>query len=304
MKPVEISDYTDKDYASFWESGERKYFDEVEKAIVDRLLPRTGKWFVDLGCGFGRFKNLYMGRFEKVVMLDYSNSLLLKAKDSMPTRDTEKTHFVLADIYNLPFRNNSFDVSLMARVFHHLKEPALAFGQIRKILRRRGEIVFNFYNKRNLREIIKYLRKKSDLNPFDVGHVNVENEELLYYSHPAFVRGILKDLHFKVAKRMGVGLFYGRLFSCLHNPAMIERGLSPLLGKYFLSASVYLKSVLDNGEAERSSGRPMNSRLVDILCCPACGHVPLVEDRHGFTCLRCHALFPIRKGIYDFRKQK
>ena len=41
---------------------------------------------------------------------------------------------------------------------------------------------------------------------------------------------------------------------------------------------------------------PLDPRLLDILCCPAC-HGDLVEKAEGLHCQGCGLLYPIEDGI-------
>ncbi len=303
MNLTKISDYTDKDYASFWRSSERRYFDELERTILNKLLPKKGKWFIDLGCGFGRFKDLYLMKYENVVMLDYSSHLINQAMESIKCQNKSNIYFVLADMYNLPFRVHSFDVSLLARVFHHLESPNLAFEQIRRVLITNGTLIFNFYNKRNIREMTKYFINRSGINPFEVDHINLSDTDLLYYSHPLFVKTLLQRLEFQIIKEMGGGLFYGEVFSHIYRPVFLEKQFLQILGKYYLSMSIYLKTILQKKAEDQSFEDHIPSHLNDILSCPACKNATLIESRQLISCRKCDASFPIKEGIYDFRIQ-
>ena len=304
MKPFKISEYSGKEYVSFWEGGERKYFDEVEQSIVNRLLPRRGKWFADLGCGFGRFKDIYLNRFENIIMVDYSDSLLNEARRLIISRGHQHIYFVLADIYNLPFQDNSLDVSLMARVFHHLESPGVVLDQVRRVMRHRGEFIFNYYNKRNIREVIRFLRGKSKRSPFRVEHVNVGKKELLYYSHPRFIHGLLNSKNLIPVSKRGVGVFYGSLLSYVYKPVSIEKGLSPLLGEFGLSALVFLKTVLKKEDSKTMAETRTISTFVEMLICPSCKNVRMVEGPDSVFCSRCRSSFTVKEGIYDLRSPK
>lgn len=304
MKHLEIQDYAEKDYASFWKGDERRYFDDVEQIIVRKLLPSEADWFADLGCGFGRFKEAYVGRYRNVIMLDYSRSLLLEAKKSVQNPGSSRFYFVLADIYNLPFRDGSLDAALMARVFHHLKEPDQALRQIRRILRPKGELVFNYYNKRNLREILRSLLRKPGLDPFRVEHVNTGGDELLYYSHPAYIALTLQRLNFSIQRKLGVGIFFGGLFSKVYRPAVIEKLLSPVLGRYSLSALVFLKAVLQKEPPDLPVVNRGDAPFSEMLICPSCRASALEDRSDAMICSGCRASFPVMDGIYDFRLPK
>jgi SAM-dependent methyltransferase len=305
MNLTKISDYTDKDYASFWRSSERKYFDDVEQAVIEKLLPEKGKWFIDLGCGFGRFADLYGSKYDNIVMLDYSPNLLVKAKESFKRNDKRSRNifFILSDIYNLPFRDNLFDVSLMTRVFHHFESPQQIIKQLNRILTNNGTLLFNYDNKRNLREIIKYYRKSSSINPFTIEHNNLVDNDLLYCTHPLFVDQLLKKYDFQTLGKCGVGLFYGRCLKYIYKPAMIEKYLTNVLGRLSLSQLIFIKAILKE-KLIKSRHRISFSKFTDLLICPNCKSESLFEQKQHIKCQKCHSCFPITNGMYDFRKLK
>ena len=75
-----VCDYEGSDYKTrFWESGERDYEDRVERVALRRLMPPTGKTLIEIGAGFGRLADEYIG-YEKVVLFDYSRTLLREAQ--------------------------------------------------------------------------------------------------------------------------------------------------------------------------------------------------------------------------------
>jgi len=301
MKHIKIADYSKGDYASFWKGKERQYFDEVEKQVIDKLLPKKGEWFIDLGCGFGRFKELYLNRYKNIVMFDFSQPLLNQAMTSINYRKFPNVYFVLADIYNLPFRDNSFDVSLMIRVFHHLQEPDLVIKQLHRILKYQGKVVFNFDNKRNIREIVKYLRRKSEINPFRVEHLNVGKDELLYYSHPLFVKKLLSSFELDIIDKMGVGLFYGNIFSDTYNPVTIEKRLVRVFGKYFLTMFIFLKAIMRARETTKLPKNNTPTMLINLIICPDCKSEKIVQKQQNLLCLNCNRTFPITGRMYDLR---
>jgi len=50
----------------------------------------------------------------------------------------------LRDAHNLPFRDNSLDVVLAFELVEHLKEPRRALKEIKRTLKKKGILTFNF----------------------------------------------------------------------------------------------------------------------------------------------------------------
>src|SRR5574339_537191 len=78
--------YDGIEYKDFWAGEEKAKLDDLERSLVCELLPQTGHRIIDIGCGFGRLADCYLNRFEQVVMLDGSLTLLRQAKDTFRER--------------------------------------------------------------------------------------------------------------------------------------------------------------------------------------------------------------------------
>ncbi len=51
-----------------------------------------------------------------------------------------------------------------------------------------------------------------------------------------------------------------------------------------------------DADSDKLIPMPLDPRLLDILCCPAC-HGDLVEKAEGLHCQGCGLLYPIEDGI-------
>jgi ubiquinone/menaquinone biosynthesis C-methylase UbiE len=82
--PPAICDYEGSTYQEdFWGRGGRTYEDFCEAAALRRLLPpKGGDLLLELGAGAGRNTPRYLG-FERIVLLDYSRSQLLQARERL-----------------------------------------------------------------------------------------------------------------------------------------------------------------------------------------------------------------------------
>jgi hypothetical protein len=131
--------------------------------------------------------------------------------------------------------------------------------------------------------------------------MNIGKDELLYYSHPLFVKNLLKNCEFDILKEMGIGFFYGRLFLNAYNPAALEKKFSRIMGKYFLSMLIMLKAVLLSEEQSKSVPIGKSAQLQDLLICPDCKGPTLNRKKHKLICLNCERSYPIKGKIYDLR---
>lgn len=296
MSGHRIADYTETDYAEYWKKPERRYFDALEQPLVRGLIPNGGRWFAELGCGFGRFKDLYLGANDRVVMLDYDEKLLKAVRDSLPGDQRGKVLLVRGDLYNLPLRSGLLDGGMMIRVFHHLETPIDAFREIRRALAPGGTFLFNYYNRRNAREILRRLVTRSGRDPFAVTHENHSAEDMIFYSHPEYIAGMLDAAGLEVLRRRSVGLLYGKLTPLGRLLAPFERALAGPLALGPWGMEVFLETRRAEGEGAANVSQPG-----DALRCPGCKTEGLVLDDKAATCPKCALAYPVDGGIIDLR---
>ncbi len=192
--------YEGVEYKDFWDGESRKRLDKLEHALVCSLLPRHGQRLIDIGCGYGRLSDCYLERFDQVVMLDGSMTLLQQAKEITQGR----AFYVAADVYHLPFKDSTFDCTLMIRVFQHLSCAEDILLEIRRILQKSGVFIFNYCNKRSLRQLLKWVFRKKLENPLKL---NPDNSAIFLISHhPVYVDQFLQNAGFSQTEFRGEGI--------------------------------------------------------------------------------------------------
>ena len=91
------------------------------------LFPISGKKVLEIGCGS-----------------DHAfTSLLMLRNDVVPT-DVIKVNirgFISANIYNLPFKDGSFDVVFAGNILHHLTDMDRAVKEIKRVLKPKGKFL-------------------------------------------------------------------------------------------------------------------------------------------------------------------
>jgi len=104
---------------------------------------------LDIGCSNCRNLIPFLERKFSCIALDFSKNMIRKAKEFLLKRKLS-ANFIIADINNLPFRNNVFDYVLCTRVLHHLPTRALrsgALAEIKRIVKDKGEILMSVYRR-------------------------------------------------------------------------------------------------------------------------------------------------------------
>ena len=106
------------------------------------LLPhlRPGMHLLDVGCGPG---SITVGLAEVVapgraVGIDIQSALVEQARARAAARGMATARFEVADLHRLPFPEASFDAVFANGVLMHLREPARALAELRRVLRPGG----------------------------------------------------------------------------------------------------------------------------------------------------------------------
>jgi ubiquinone/menaquinone biosynthesis C-methylase UbiE len=292
-----VIDYEGSDYQeAFWDRGGRAYEDQVEAIALRRLLPPSGKLLLEIGAGAGRNTPRYAG-FERVVLLDYSRSQLLRAKERLGGEP--RYVYVAADAYRLPFAPGQFETATMIRTLHHMVEPQRSLGQVSEVLRGGGIFILEFANKQNLKAILRFLLQRQAWSPFNLEPV--EFAALNFDFHPQAVRNWLQASGFRIQRQLTVSHYRMGLLK-RWVPLRLLVGLdsvAQLTGDWWqLSPSVFVRAQV-TGQVGRDS-LPSEAGLT--FRCPACGHTPLEDAVEALFCTHCTRRWSVQDGIYDFRE--
>ena len=289
-----VCNYEGSDYqTSFWERGDRAYEDAAEGVAIKRLLPKEGNLLLELGAGAGRNTPRYHG-YKKVVLLDYSRTQLEQAQQKLG--QSERTMYIAADVYHLPFQNGIFDGATMIRTLHHMSEPALALNQVRNVMKENAIFILEYANKHNLKAIFRYFFRKQQWNPFSPEPI--EFADLNFDFHPTTVASWLLNSQFAVERQLTVShfrmSFFKRFFPL--KLLVLMDSLAQLTGDAWqLSSSVFVRN--------RAIGSRTQGKEGLFFKCPACGN-GLIDTKPVITCDACGKKYPIENGIYDFRLDK
>jgi len=283
-----ICEYDDYDYRGLFWTPERGYEDAVERIALRRLLPPRGQRLVEIGAAYGRLADLYQG-YEEVVLLDPAKSQLREARKRLGA--DQKYIYVVGDVYRLPLAASAFDVALTVRVLHHLTDVPSAFREVHRILRPQGSYVLEYANKRNLKEILRYLMGRSQREPFSPQPV--EYAPLHFDFHPSYIEDALREANLEPERSLAVSsLRLALLKRLLPLPWLVrmDRLLQAPTAPLKLAPSMFLLT-----RAEKDG--PSSDRL---FRCPACGGEDLYEEGSLMSCRRCGREYPVEDGIYDF----
>ncbi len=296
-----ICDYEGSGYqAEFWQGKGRDYEDAVERIALRKLLPVSGKRAAEFGAGFGRLTG-ELGRFDQVVLVDYSRSMLQQAQAHWG-RDPRFV-YVVSDVNHLPFANNAFDSATLIRVIHHSPEPLTTLKSIRATLTPSATFVLEFANKRNLKAIARYWLRRQTWSPFDKSAV--EFVTLNFDFHPAAMRGYLREAGFNSGRMRAVSMLRLNVLK-RHLPTSalvsLDRLIQPTGAVGPLSPSVFVdcypQSIVPT--AAVLPVVPMEQLFVN----PNKRASVLRRDGDWLVCPQTGDRWPIQDGIYNFKTDK
>lgn len=135
-------------YDSGRDVGYHKLIDDQAAALVRRV--GDGRRVLEVGCGTGLVLER-IARFASVAVgVDLSPGMLSHAR----ARGLDVHE---GDCVALPFDDETFDVVCSFKVLAHVDDFDAALAEMLRVVRRGGHIVFDVYNRRSLRYLIKRL---------------------------------------------------------------------------------------------------------------------------------------------------
>jgi len=129
--------------------------------LQDKL---TGKLVLEAGCGAGRFTEILLQKGAKLVSSDLSSAVEVNA-ENFPLSDN---HLIIqADINDMPYADESFDVVICLGVIQHTPSPEKTIKDLYALVKKGGTLIIDHYTftRSNLMRLAPlyrwYLRKRS-----------------------------------------------------------------------------------------------------------------------------------------------
>lgn len=287
-----VCDYEGSDYQKrFWNNQGREYEDQVERIALRRLMPPHGGTLLDIGAGFGRYADEFLG-YEKVVLLDFSASLLHEARERLG--DDPRFIYVAANWYQMPFVNGLFNTMVQLRTIHHAENVSGLFNELARIAAPRGTYILEFANKQNLKAIARYLLGKQSWSPFT--REPVEFVEMNFNFNTTYIRDHLKVAQFKPGRMLSASHFrLGTLKRTIPTNWLVNLdSMAQLTGNWWqLTPSVFVHNQHPSTNIAASDGL--------FFACPVC-QTPINEVDGKLICSGCGLTWANEDGVYNFKQ--
>lgn len=295
-----VIDYEGSAYQTdFWTGQGREYEDAAERIALGKLAPVTGRRIAEIGAGFGRLAELYLG-YEQIVLVDYSRTLLTAAAERWGK--DPRFVFVAGNIYQLPLVNNVLDTLVMVRVMHHLADVPAALAQLRRVTHSGSTLVVEYANKRNLKSLMRWAARKQNWSP--IAREPLEFVELNFDFHPSWMEDRFTDAGLQVQRRYGVSHFrLGALKQRI--PAAVLAQADSLLfgvgGQVAVAPSIFVQATT-MGHQQRAAVPTAAESVADLFRCPECTRNGLARiDVDQVQCPQCGARYARVQQVWDFK---
>ena len=131
--------FNNEDYAETYAKRHKKMSEMFGREYARKLSShgfQKGR-IIDIGCGFGATNLVLAKRFvdSEIVGIDLSEPLLRLARQAIEAANIgERVRFEKADVHQIPYEDNSFDVVINVNMVHPVEEPVQMLNEIERIL--------------------------------------------------------------------------------------------------------------------------------------------------------------------------
>lgn len=120
---------------------------EDQANALDTLLHHDTLWsagesVLEAGCGVGAQTQIIAPNNPDChfTSVDIAVDSIIKAQQTIESAGINNVEFKVADIFNLPFENESFHHVFVCFVLEHLPDPVIALTELRRVLKKGGTI--------------------------------------------------------------------------------------------------------------------------------------------------------------------
>jgi SAM-dependent methyltransferase/DNA-binding transcriptional ArsR family regulator len=114
---------------------------DVERAIQTLLAGRSFEAHLDVGTGTGRILELLSAQSGRSLGVDLSAEMLAIARARIAEAGLRRAQVRLADLFELPAEDASFDLVTLHQVLHYLDDPGRAVAEAARVLKPTGTLL-------------------------------------------------------------------------------------------------------------------------------------------------------------------
>jgi 2-polyprenyl-3-methyl-5-hydroxy-6-metoxy-1,4-benzoquinol methylase len=133
QKDADMFDYSEKDITGAGKNEFRRLRQSIIREISDDM-----SIVLDVGCGNGWASGYLIPLGKKVISMDISSSNPVSAVKNNPH---ENHTGLIADVYNIPLKENSIDCIIASEIMEHVPDPATFIINLVKLLKNKGKLI-------------------------------------------------------------------------------------------------------------------------------------------------------------------
>jgi 2-polyprenyl-3-methyl-5-hydroxy-6-metoxy-1,4-benzoquinol methylase len=196
---AEVGDYFEK------LKGETAHENRRLHEKIKSIVPSRTRNILDVGCGSGWVAAHFCKKNIEVVSMDVSLSNATKVLKKYP----DKNHFAVnADVYHLPFKDESFDCIIASEIIEHVPDPKLFIQNLFGLLNKDGTLIITTpFNEKIQYTICVHCNKptplSAHLHSFNENNLSelVKKINIMNYSTSVFSNFILFKTPFSLITR-------------------------------------------------------------------------------------------------------
>jgi Methyltransferase domain len=117
--------------------------DTLDDIIHNDTIFIKGSFVLEAGCGVGAQTKIIAAKNPEsnFMSVDLSEDSIKEARQLIKTSDIKNVELSQADIYNLPFKDETFDSVIVCFVLEHLHNPIKALNELKRVLKGGGVMI-------------------------------------------------------------------------------------------------------------------------------------------------------------------
>ncbi|MEL7003230.1 MAG: methyltransferase domain-containing protein [Bacteroidota bacterium] len=135
-----------KRYVHGYSDEETRRLNNQAKSISDLLhwdsVWDEGSLILEAGCGVGAQTKIIGSKNPEsnFISIDISEKSISKAQETIKSLDIGNVEFQQADVFDLPYNDESFDHVFVCFILEHLAKPELALQELKRVVKKQGTI--------------------------------------------------------------------------------------------------------------------------------------------------------------------
>lgn len=126
---------------------------------------KAGDKILDVCCGTGDQISYYVKRGAIATGIDIDQNMLRLAEQNKKKSGIKNASFLIADVSNLPFSNNIFDLASVSLALHAMERTARdsAISEMKRVVKQKGTLIFADFQAPPPKNFFSYLVRAIEL---------------------------------------------------------------------------------------------------------------------------------------------